>query len=89
MFRTPARRARIASRRAFRAPNFFCENCFFRTTYGSGLHVAFQYVRGRLNHRSTTFCTPTVPVEPLRRRIFAQSRRDICTGVPNLAANFR
>jgi hypothetical protein len=89
MFRTPARRARMASRLAFLAPNFRTENHFRRTTYGFGLQVAFQYVRGRVDRRSTNFCTPTMPDEPLRLRISAHQRRNICLGGPNFASNFR
>jgi hypothetical protein len=89
MFRTPARRARMASRLAFLAPNFRTENHFRRTTYGSGLQVAFQYVRGRVDRRSTSFCTPTMPDELLRLRISAHQRRNICLGGPNFASNFR
>src|ERR1039458_2513188 len=89
ILRTPARRARMASRLAFLAPNFRTENHFRRTTYGFGLQVAFQYVRGRLDRRSTSFCTPTMPDELLRRRISAHQRRNICLGGPNFASNFR
>jgi hypothetical protein len=79
----------MASRLAFFAPNFFTENAFRRTTYGSGLQVAFQYVRGGQNRQSTNFCTPTMPDEPLRRGSSAHQRRDLCFGRPSFASNFR
>lgn len=79
----------MASCLAFLAPNFFAENHFRRTTYGSGLQVAFQYVRGGQNRQSTSFCTPTMLDEPLRLRISAHQRRNICLGGPNFASNFR
>lgn len=87
MRRKPACRARKASRLAFRAPNFFSENIFRRTTCGSGLQVAFQYVTGRLDRRTTILCTPTMLHEPFRRQISAQARRGLCTGIPNFAVN--
>ena len=86
MLRNPARRARMASRLAFLAPNFRTENCFRRTTYGLGLQVAFQTVRGCANRLSTNRWTPTMPEEPLRRRSSAHRRRVI--GL-NRFSNFR
>ena len=86
MLRKPARRARMASCLAFFAPNFRTENCFRRTTYGSGLQFAFQYVRIGQDPQSTNRCTPTMPDEPLRRGSSAHFLRDIC---PNLASSFR
>ena len=86
MLRKPARRARMASCLAFFAPNFRTENCFRRTTYGSGLQFAFQYVRIGQDPQSTNRCTPTMPDEPLRRRISDHRRRVI--GL-NRFSNFR
>ena len=86
MLRKPARRARMASCLAFFAPNFRTENCFRRTTYGSGLQFAFQYVRIGQDPQSTNRCTPTMPDEPLRLRISAHRRRVI--GL-NCFSNFR
>ena len=45
MLRTPIRLARRASCLAFSSPNLRMENCFFRVTPNSGLHVARQYFR--------------------------------------------
>src|ERR1035437_3741859 len=58
MLRTPARRVRMARRRASSSPNLRMENCFFRTTPSSGLHAACQYFRHGLTFRSITRCTP-------------------------------
>src|ERR1017187_10024360 len=89
MLRNPARRARMASSLAFLDPNSQNENAFRRTTYGSGLQVAIQYFRTSPLRRRTCFCTPTMPDEPLRLRISAHQRRNICLGGPNFASNFR
>lgn len=89
MLRTPARRARMASRLAFRAPNFRTENSFRRTTYGFGLQFALQTILGLANRRSTILCTPTMRDELLRRGSSAHQRRDFCCGRPNFASNFR
>jgi hypothetical protein len=89
ILRKPARRARMASRLAFFAPSFFTENAFRRTTYGSGLQVAIQYVRGRVDRRSTILCTPMIPDRPRRRRSSAHQRRDLCFGRPSFRSNFR
>jgi hypothetical protein len=79
----------MANRLALRAPNFRAENHLRRTTYGSGLQVGFQYIRGRMNRQSTERCTPTMADEPLHLRISAHWRRNICFGSPNFASNFR
>jgi len=79
----------MASSLAFLAPYFRTEKTFRATTYGSGLQVAFQYVRGGQNRQSTSFCTPTTLDEPLRLRISAHRRRGICFASPNFASNFR
>lgn len=89
MLRNPARRARMASRLAFLDPNSQNENVFRRTTYGFGLQVASQYFRTSPLRRTTSFCTPTMPDEPLRLRISAHQRRCIRIGGPNFASNFR
>ena len=89
MLRNPARRARMASRLAFLAPYFRTEKTFRLTTYGFGLQVAFQYVRTLPSRCTTSFCTPTMLHEPLRRRISAHRRRGVCFASPNFESNFR
>jgi hypothetical protein len=78
----------MARRLAFLAPYFRTENAFRRTTYGSELQVASQYVRTLLPRRTTSFCTPTKLDEPLRLRISAHRRRGLCFASPNFASNF-
>jgi len=89
MFRNPARRARRASCRAFFDPNFQNENNLCRATYGFGLQVAFQYFRVSPWRRTTTFCRPTTPDDPLRLGICAHQLRRFRAGGPHFASNRR
>jgi len=89
MFRSPARRARSASCRAFFDPNSQNENNFCRATYGFGLQVAFQYFRTSPWRRTTTFCRPTMLDDPLRLGICAHQLRRFRAGGPHFASNLR
>ncbi len=89
MVRSPARRVRRASCRAFFDPNSQTENCFRRTTYGFGLQTATQYFRASPCRRITTFRTPTMPDEPLRLGTRAHQLRRFRAGGPSFATNFR
>ena len=89
MLRKPARRARIASNLALLYPYFRTEKTFRATTYGFGLHVAFQYSRIMLPRRTICFCTPTMPDAPFRRGNSAHQRRDFRLGGPNFAISIR
>ena len=79
----------MASRLAFLDPYSSTENAFRATTYGFGLQVAFQYVLTLPPRRTTIFCTPTMPDEPLRLRISAYRRRGVFFASPNFESNFR